>query len=107
MDIPIQDELNAIVHKITNLLPEAKVYLFGSYATGMQKHDSDIDLCVVAPEYHEDRMTVLCSIRAAIRGTAKLPVDVLAFTDEEFERRVKWKSTIQYTVAKEGVLLNG
>ena len=107
MVIPIQDDLNAIAHKINVILPDAKVYLFGSYATGKQKHDSDIDLCVVAPEYQEDRMRVLCSIRANIRGIANLPVDILAFTDEEFQRKIHWKSTIQHTVANEGVLLNG
>ena len=107
MDIPIQNDLDVIVNRINLLLPDAKVYLFGSYATGRQRDDSDIDLCVVAPKYHERRMQVLCSIRGAIRGATKLPVDILAFTDEEFERRSKLRPTIQYTIANEGVLLNG
>ena len=106
MDISIQNDLNAIVHKINLLLPDAKVYLFGSYATGRQKADSDIDLCVIAPKYKERRMQVLYSIRVAIRGTTRLPVDILAFTDDEFERKSKLKPTIQYTIANEGVLLN-
>ena len=106
MDLAIQNDLNAIVREINHILPEAKIYLFGSYATGKQREDSDIDLCVVAPEYRDRRMEVLYSIRVAIRGKTKLPVDVLAFTDEEFERRSKMKPTIQYTIANEGVLLN-
>lgn len=105
MDIAIQNDLNAIVKKINHLFPKARVYLFGSYAKGTQREDSDIDLCVVAPEYEERRMRVLYSIRVAIRGTTKLPIDVLAFTDEEFERRSKMKPTIQYIIANEGVLL--
>jgi predicted nucleotidyltransferase len=107
MYIPIKDDLSAIVHEINALLPDAKVYLFGSYATETQKDDSDIDLCVVAPEYHERRMQVLYSLRVAIRDSTRLPVDILAFTNEEFERRSKMKPTIQYAVANEGVLLNG
>jgi len=107
MDAPIKDDLNAIVHKINSILPEAKVYLFGSYATRTQRADSDIDLCIVAPEYHERRMQVLYSLRVAIRGISKLPIDILAFTDAEFEHRSKMKPTIQYTIAKEGILLNG
>jgi len=95
-----------IAQKINNILPDAKIYLFGSYATGKQKEGSDIDLCVIAPEFNERRMQVLCSIRAAIRGATKLPVDVLAFTDEEFYRKSKMKPTIQYAIANEGVLLN-
>ena len=107
MDIPIQSDLDAIVHKINHLLPEAKVYLFGSYATGTQREDSDIDLCVVVPEFKVRQMETIYSIRQAIRGTTKIPVDILALTDEQFERRVSWKSTIPHTVANKGVLLSG
>jgi predicted nucleotidyltransferase len=95
-----------IVCKINEILPEAKIYLFGSYATGTQKEDSDIDICVVAPKYEDRRMEVLFSIRKAIRGATKLSVDVLAFTEEEFNSRSKRKPTIQYTIANEGVLIN-
>ena len=87
MDMPIQKDLDAIVREINNLVPEAKVYLFGSYATGTQKEDSDIDLCIVAPRYMERRMEVLYLLRVAIRGATRLPVDILAFTDEEFEHQ--------------------
>ena len=107
MAIPIQDDLDAIVSRIGAILPEAKVLLFGSYATGEYRNDSDIDLCVIAPEYQERRMEVLCSIRAAIRGATKLPVDILAFTDEEFSRRAKLRSTIQHCIMNQGVLQNG
>jgi len=107
MVTPIQKDLDAIVQTISNILPEAQVYLFGSYATGTQREGSDVDLCIVAPEYNERRMEVLYMVRVALRGATRLPVDILAFTDEEFERKSKMKPTIQYTIANEGVLLNG
>ncbi|MCL2217309.1 MAG: nucleotidyltransferase domain-containing protein [Defluviitaleaceae bacterium] len=102
----IQNDLDAIVGRINQIIPDAKVYLFGSYAIGKQRKDSDIDLCVVAPNYDERRMQVLYSIRTAIRGATNLPVDILAFTNEEFESKLSSKSTIQYTIANEGVLLS-
>jgi predicted nucleotidyltransferase len=102
-----QKDLDMIVQSINRLLPKAKVYLFGSYATGKQKADSDIDLCVVAPEYPGRRMEVLYSLRVALRNTTEIPIDILAFTNEEFERKSMLKPTIQYTIANEGVLLNG
>ena len=102
-----QKDLDRIVQSINQLLPEAKIYLFGSYATGKQKADRDIDLCVVAPEYTGRRMEVLYSLRVALRNTTEIPIDILAFTDEEFKRKSMMKPTIQYTIANEGVLLNG
>ena len=107
MDVNIQSDLTMIVQKINAILPEAKVYLFGSYATGEQRKDSDIDICVVVPEFRDRQMETIFSVRAAIRGATRRSVDVLAFRNEDFEARAKLRSTIQYTILNEGVLLNG
>lgn len=107
MDIPIKKDLDAMVARITSFLPDAKVYLFGSFAAGTQRKDSDIDICVVVPEFQERQMKTIISIREAILGATKLPVDVLAFRSEDFEDRAKLKATLQYTIVNKGVLLNG
>ena len=107
MDIPIAKDLDAMVARITRLLPDAKVYLFGSFANGTQREDSDIDLCVVVPKFEVRQMETIVSIRQAIRGVTKKPVDVLAFRSDDFEDRAKLRATIQYTIVHKGVLLNG
>ena len=107
MDIPIKKDLDAIVAKIALLLPDAKVYLFGSFASGTQRDDSDIDLCVVAPSLKGEQIGTMTSIRLAIMDATELPVDVLAFEAGAFEDRAKLRSTIQHTIANKGVLLNG
>jgi predicted nucleotidyltransferase len=107
MDIPIQNDLDAIIHKIKLILPEAKVYLFGSYADGTQKEDSDIDLCVVVPDFKVRQMETIFSIRDAITDLTELPLDILAFKNDDFESRAKLRSTIQYVIMNRGVLLNG
>ena len=103
----IQNDLNAIVNEISLILPQAKVFLFGSYATGTQRDNSDIDLCVVVPELHDRPMEMMYTIRTAITDKTKLPIDILLFTNDEFERKSKMKPTIQYSIAQRGVLLNG
>ena len=107
MDIPIQNDLDAIVKKINQILPEAKVYLFGSYAAGTQREDSDIDICVVVPEFRVRQMETIFSIRDAITGLTKIPIDILAFKHEDFESRSKLRSTIQHKIMNKGVLLSG
>jgi len=59
MQTQIKNDLDAIVAKITMLLPDAKVYLFGSFANGTQREDSDIDLCVVVPEFQVGQMETI------------------------------------------------
>ena len=107
MDTPIQKDLDSIVREINNLLPEAKVYLFGSYASGTQQEDSDLDLCVVVPRLHDRRMEIVYNIRCAIDDLTKLPMDILLYTTDEFERNSRLRPTLQYTISQKGVLLNG
>lgn len=42
-DIPEKDKIITI---ISMFLPKAKIYLFGSYARGDEKHYSDIDIAI-------------------------------------------------------------
>lgn len=40
-----------IIHLINNYLPDTSaIYLFGSYATGQQNEESDIDIAVLTPK---------------------------------------------------------
>ena len=38
-------------------IPVERIVLFGSYARGKARKDSDIDICVVSPELGKDEMT--------------------------------------------------
>ena len=104
---PLKDELNAIAREITTLLPGAEVILFGSYARGEQRKWSDLDLCVVADEYPMRILEMMRTIRQAIYTKTELPLDLLLFHRQRFAENSAWKPTIEYTIAKEGVKLNG
>jgi hypothetical protein len=51
-------------------------------------------------------MDVIHSIRDAIADKTNLPIDILLFSESEFSRNSKIKPTIEYAIAKEGVLLS-
>lgn len=103
----IKNDLNEIVFQINRVIPDAKIYLFGSYAKGEENEDSDIDLCVVAPNFDEHRLDVIYALQDVILDKTRLPVDILAYTEEEFESRSVLKSTIQHTIKHKGVQLYG
>lgn len=78
-----ESTISTIVNRIaTNVNPD-KIYLFGSYATGMANEDSDIDLLVVK-ETLEPRYKRSIEIQRLLIGT-KLPVDIVVYTNDEFE----------------------
>lgn len=41
----------------------SKAYLFGSYAIGKAKKDSDIDVCVVSPSFSKDYFSEMVRLR--------------------------------------------
>ena len=106
MNQSLKNDLEKIVNEIVTLLPGAKVILFGSYATGNLDKDSDLDLCVVADKFEVRRMDMMHTIRGAISRRTNLPLDILLFRSDEFLENSKLKPTIEYAIAKEGIVLN-
>ncbi len=73
---------NIVFRIATNVNPD-KIYLFGSYATGLANEDSDIDLLVVKDTI-EPKFKRSIEIQRLLIGT-KLPVDIIVYTNDEFE----------------------
>jgi len=104
----ITNDLTIIVDTISGLLPQAKIYLFGSFVNGTPHMYSDLDLCVVVPTLDRNRFEMMDEIHTAIHDSTeyKYPIDLLLFSALEFEKNVGSKSRVQYEVAHKGVLLN-
>jgi uncharacterized protein len=80
------------------------IYLFGSYAWGTPDSGSDLDFLVVVENSNEK------SYKRSISGSKTLidlmiPNDILVYTKDEFESRVKMETTLCCKVNKEGKLL--
>ena len=106
MDKRIQNELDVIVYEITALLPGAQVILFGSHATGNHHDDSDLDLCVIVDELNGRRMDMMHAIRGAIAPMTTHPLDILLLRRDEFQKNSTIRPTLEYAIAREGVVLN-
>jgi len=80
-----------------------KVIVFGSYARGNAKQDSDLDVLVVE-EKILDFGDELLRLNAAV-GTLPVDVDILLYATEEFEKRQNWCSSPVYWASREGKVL--
>jgi predicted nucleotidyltransferase len=81
-----------------------KIILFGSYAHGTPREDSDYDFYVVLKDGAEKPILVLQKIYRQMCDTGYTPVDVLADYQNQFE----WRSTqptIERTISNTGVVL--
>jgi predicted nucleotidyltransferase len=81
-----------------------KVILFGSYARGDAGEDSDLDLLVVEKDISDPTAEYL-RLREAL-GPIGVGVDLLLYSEAEFERRRDWCSTPVYWAVREGQVLH-
>lgn len=82
----------------------ARVIVFGSYARGDAREDSDLDLLVVEREIPDPTGEYL-RLRNAI-GSLGVGVDLLLYPEAEFERRKEWWATPVYWAVREGKVLH-
>jgi len=85
------------------------VYLYGSYARGDARPDSDVDLLVVETEPfspQRSRRKEAARLYMALRGLA-VSKDIFLYSREEFEH---WKNSLNHVVGRahrEGRVLHG
>lgn len=80
--------------------PGAKVILFGSYARGDARDDSDVDFLVVEPEV-TDWLAEMVRLAEVLRPL-RLPADVLVVSAERFAYWRDTPNTVMYRAAREG-----
>lgn len=82
---PIQDEINSYILKIGQQIPIEKVILFGSYAKGDYKDNSDIDIAIFSRHFAEveEKEAFLFLFMQTLDFKADL--QPLAFTMEDYD----------------------
>ncbi len=81
----------------------AKVILFGSYARGEAREDSDIDLLVIEKEI-ADKDEEYFKLFSAVRSAN---VDLILIREADYLARTGSTGSLPHRVCKEGVVLHG
>jgi predicted nucleotidyltransferase len=102
----ILNELNQVIKNIQNKIPVKQIILFGSYAYGNPRKDSDIDLCVIT-EDRRRKIEIIWAIQESLYKTAKHTVDLLVYKPEEFKYRSDSVATIEKTISNKGIVIYG
>ena len=101
-------EIDEIVNAILSNVPVSEIYLFGSFAKGTEREDSDFDFYVVIPDDSEMREAeVDFAIRQGLRGKRKRSIDMLVGKQSKFNRRKDYFYSIENEVKETGVKLHG
>ena len=105
MSIDFKKEIQNITKQIIEKYKPEKIILFGSAARGAMGLDSDADFLIIkkdTPFYGADRIRGLSGMIER-----NIPLDLLVYKPEEFEKRLELGDPFLKAVLKEGKDLYG
>lgn len=79
-----------------------RIILFGSYAYGKPREDSDVDLLVVL---HHDSVAAKAASDIRMALPHDVSVDVMVRSPEKFRERLKMKDFFMREIAEKGLVL--
>lgn len=100
----VNEKILAIRDRILETVACEKIILFGSYAYGEPRPESDYDLYVVLPDHSDKPIRIMQKIYRNLGDTGMVPVDIVANTKTRFEVRCQMP-TLEKSVASKGVVL--
>ncbi|HDN83496.1 MAG TPA: nucleotidyltransferase domain-containing protein [Candidatus Altiarchaeales archaeon] len=83
-----EEILKEIIRRIVSVIDPEKIVLFGSYAYGEPKKESDLDLLVIIKESSLPRYKRSVPIYRALAGIL-IPKDIIVYTEKEVE---EWRN---------------
>ncbi len=96
-------EIRAVVKRIAEKFQPEKIILFGSYAYGKPKPESDVDLLVVMETSLRERQQRLEISRAL--SPRPFPMDVIVRTPSQIERRLALGDSFIREITDQGKVL--
>lgn len=95
-----------ICDAVLNETPAESITVFGSFARGEERANSDIDLCVIT---NDDRKTIeiMTNIRLVLAKIIDRPLDLVVYSQKNFDTRLKTGFGFENTIHNEGVKIYG
>jgi uncharacterized protein len=100
----MQPNFDIVTKQLKTVLNPTRIYLFGSYAVGADRPESDIDLLIVVPDDDERCIEKTRKAYKALRGLG-VAKDIIVDHESTFHRKAAWLSSIEHEVVKTGKLL--
>lgn len=95
--------LTTFASRIRERFPDARVWAFGSRASGGAEWDSDFDICVVVDRLDAKADQALSDLEWEVGFARDRVITVVPFSREAFERGPFSESTLVETIRREGI----
>ena len=100
-----QKEIKKVVNKIVKNYKPEKIILFGSFAYGKPKKDSDVDLFIIK-ETDKPRTKRHLEVDKILLDRI-IPLDILVYTPQEIKKRLAFGDFFIRNIIEQGKVLYG
>jgi predicted nucleotidyltransferase len=89
---------------VSQIIPE-QIILFGSYARGDTRSDSDIDILIIVKNLKNERNVTGLLYKSLLKEEIAIPVDFIAVDYDKYNELKTRTGYIYKTIAHEGVVV--
>ncbi len=97
--------LKEVIARLVAAYQPLRIYLFGSHARGTENADSDYDILIIVDKNVADELKS-ASLAYKILWGIPAAVDVLVWTDQQFQERLHLPNSLPAEIIREGLLLH-
>ena len=98
MEMQVSEQIEILKNTLKEKFAVKQIFIFGSHAYGQPGKDSDIDLCIVTDLNNKRKIDIIREIRRELIELISNPLDILIYSEKEFEERADLRSTLEHKI---------
>ena len=107
METKVNEQIGLLRDELKKRFSIKQIFVFGSYAYGKPDKDSDIDLCIIADFNNKRKIDIIREIRRELIDLITNPLDILVYSEKEFNERASLTSTLEHKILMSGIKVYG
>jgi predicted nucleotidyltransferase len=107
METHVSTQIEILENKLTEKFDVQQIFIFGSQAEGKPDEGSDIDLCVITDLKNKRKIDIIREMRRELIDLISNPLDILVYTEKEFNERASLKNTLEHKILLNGIKVYG
>jgi len=107
METHVSAQIEMLGNKLKEKFNVRQIFIFGSQAYGKPDEQSDIDLCVITDLKNKRKIDIIREMRRELIELISNPLDILVYTEKEFNERAGLRNTLEYKILLNGIRVYG
>ena len=107
MNTQVSEQIETLGNKLKERFNVLQIIIFGSQAYGNPDEGSDIDLCIITDLKNKRKIDIIREMRRELIDLTNNPLDILVYTEKEFNERASLKNTLEYKIMLDGIQVYG